>query len=191
MSESRWHWVRQPRWAILLFLIAMMIGWCLWPVVLCEIVGRTRGIGIVLPNSSESQGGSVSMSPHFEGPWKTRERVEAGAWERVTDLGELANWVTRPTPRGPNRRVLTWSRSNLTFELAAERLEGHEPGSEAWVALCEEYARDIDRQCVEGNVDGHEIRRHWRPRAWIWGRMWWDQRQRLEGKRPDGWWKDW
>ena len=191
MSESRWRWVRRPRWALPLILIGGGLAWCLWPITLYELADRTRGIGIVLPDSSETQGGSISMSPHYEGPWVTRERVVAGGGTRVADLGDVALWRSGPTPREPDREVLSWSRGNFSFTLAAKRLGEHEPGTEGWTQRCEDHAREIDRQFLDGHVDGHEIRRHRWPRAWIWARSWWDERERQQGGRPEAWWKDW
>lgn len=180
----------------------VLIGWLLWPVKVYEIVGRTRGYAITLPDSSEVSGGMIDVTPWHEGPWTTRARVEQEMGDlsqatRVLGLGDWAYWMPerldkRMTPNRVNPPVLTWGRSNIEFNLRTQdRLLGHERGTSNYLAACERLAREADAVFMAGKAGSYENRAHWIPRLVLWGREKIDDRRRKAGIRTEGWWKDW
>lgn len=199
---ARWKWLRRPKWIGVLVAAICLIGWLLWPVKVYEIVGRTRGYVITLPESSESSGGSIDVLPWHEGPWSTRIQVEESMGDlsqatRVSGLGDWAYWTPerldkRITPQRVIPPHLTWARSNIEFNLrTSRRLDGHERGAPEYIAACERVARETDAAFLEGKAGSYENRPHWIPRALLWGREQIDIHRRKAGIRTEGWWKDW
>ena len=188
--------MRQPRWVAILLVLGIGVGFCLRPITLYEVVDRTRGFGIALPESSEVSGGEISVSPYCEDPRELQSRMKdegaaRGSTQGVSHLGDFAIWMAWPTQREPDRKVLKWHRGNVGFLLTARRLEGHEPNTEEWRQLCEGFARKADEDFLDGRAGSYEIQTHRTPWAVIRVRMLWDDWQRKQGKRPKGWWQDW
>lgn len=195
-GNRRWAWLKRPRWALLTGVLVLLLAYFLWPIRLYEVVGRTRGYVITLPDSGETSGGGIDVLWYPEGPWETQRRFEEIGHSdqeirKIDDIGDGAFWLESTGGKPGEPRNLVWSRGNVGFALSAETLDGHGVGTPEWIETVERIARDTDREFLEGRAGSYEIQAHWWPRGMILIRMKYDEWLLKQGERPRGWWQDW